>query len=148
MKNIIVLSILAIQFSFSQGLSINTNEGLKKVSGMTYNYESIMPDSATIFLSKENASTAYLALSKVKAGLDSFATTNLTKEITVTGAIVGGAVIVTPAYPAYSATADTGFQYSGVVKAGGGAITITRSAYHAGGVPKSAGIFNYLYIKP
>ncbi|MBE3141483.1 MAG: hypothetical protein IMZ53_12985 [Thermoplasmata archaeon] len=90
----------------------------------------------------------YLPLTVVFAAIDSFTTSGQTKEITVTGATVGGAVIVTPAYPAYSAVADTGQQYSGYVKAGGGTIVIVRTNLSAASTIKDAGIFNYVYMKP
>jgi hypothetical protein len=94
------------------------------------------------------ANSTYLKLSLVYAAIDSFTTTGQTKDITVSGAVVGGAVIVTPMSPEYSATADTGQQYSGFVKAGGGTIEIVRTKYTAASTIKTGAHFSYIYIKP
>ena len=89
-----------------------------------------------------------LILTHVYAAIDSFTTSGQTKDITVAGSVVGGAVIVTPYYPEYSAIADTGQQYSGFVKSGGGTIEIVRTKLVPASTIKSGGIFSYIYIKP
>jgi hypothetical protein len=164
---IFLLGIIFVSLVASQPLLVKTNQGWMMINNSTNNHEAItiVPVGngtgiaeygtwnlaavrAALLIADSTKWNSMLPLASVYASIDSFSTSSQSKEITVSGAVVGGSVHITPAYPAYSAIADTGQEYSGVVKAGGGAIIVTRTNRVPASTIKSAAIFNWEYIKP
>ena len=79
------------------------------------------------------------------ASVDSFSTTSATKTESVTGSSIGDVVLVTPLCPAYSATPDTGQQYSAYVFPAG-TVNIKRSTLRPGGTAKSGAQFQWAIL--
>ena len=143
----------AVYPSMAAGTSTSylpTTKGTIDLGSATYywrsGYFATIFNKTTSFLDSSGNVNITGYLKSANAGIDSFSTTGATKTETVTGATAPDVVIVTPLCPAYSATPDTGQQYSGFVSAAG-TITITRSTLRAGGTTKSGAQFNWVYLR-